>query len=59
MDKDPDHPVGTWMRDEPKVVSVERSSQRTEMYETLLGFVEEVKQPKGSLLDLNDAEDGL
>ena len=59
MDKDPDHPVGTWMRDEPKAVSVERFGQRTEMYETLLGFVEEVKQPKGSLLDLNDAEDGL
>lgn len=43
-----------------KTVSAARFSQRTEMFESLLGFVgEEVKQPKGSLLDLVDADDGL
>ena len=54
-------PVETRMREEGrKAVSAERFSQRTEMFERLLGFVgEEVKQPKGSLLDLVDAEDGL
>jgi hypothetical protein len=58
MDEDA---VETRLREEgKKPVSAERFSQRTEMFEVLLGFVgEEVKQPKGSLLDLVDAEDGL
>ena len=58
MDEDP---VETRMREQGrKSVSAERFSQRTEMFESLLAFVgEEVKQPKGSLLDLVDAEDGL
>ncbi|KAF8134289.1 Muskelin N-terminus-domain-containing protein [Boletus edulis] len=44
----------------PGSVSAERFSQRTEVFERLLEFVgEEGKQPKGSLLDLVDAEDGL
>ncbi|KAG9309268.1 Muskelin N-terminus-domain-containing protein [Chiua virens] len=43
-----------------KAVSAERFRQRTEMFESLLAFVgDDVKQPKGSLLDLVDAEDGL
>ncbi|KAF8550620.1 galactose oxidase [Imleria badia] len=59
MDEDP---VETRLREEEgrKPVSAERFSQRTDMFERLLAFVgEEVKQPKGSLLDLVDAEDGL
>lgn len=58
MDEDPEE---TRMREEgQKSVSAARFSQRTEMFESLLAFVgEEVKQPKGSLLDLVDADDGL
>lgn len=58
MDEDPEE---TKLREEgKKPVSAERFSQRTEMFENLLAFVgEEVKQPKGSLLDLVDADDGL
>ena len=58
MDEDPEE---TRMREEgKKAVSAERFSQRTDMFESLLAFVgEEVKQPKGSLLDLVDADDGL
>lgn len=58
MEEDPEE---TKLREEGrKPVSAERFSQRTEMFESLLAFVgAEVKQPKGSLLDLVDAEDGL
>ena len=58
MDEDP---VETRMREEGRrPVSAARFSQRTDMFERVLGFVgEEVKQPQGSLLDLVDAEDGL
>jgi len=58
MDEDP---VETGLREEgSKPVSAERFSQRAEMFERLLAFVgEEAKQPRGSLLDLVDAEDGL
>lgn len=58
MDEDPEE---TRLREEgKKPVSAKRFSQRTEIFESLLAFVgEEVKQPKGSLLDLVDAEDGL
>ncbi|KAG6375663.1 hypothetical protein JVT61DRAFT_3235 [Boletus reticuloceps] len=52
--------TGTTTVQAPGSVSAERFSQRTEVFERLLEFVgEEGKQPKGSLLDLVDAEDGL
>ncbi|KAF9236343.1 Muskelin N-terminus-domain-containing protein [Melanogaster broomeanus] len=58
MDEDPEEAI---FRDGgTKPLSAERFRQRTEVFESLLVFVgEDAKQPKGSLLDLVDAENGL